>query len=623
MKTPRPSRHILLAAFIAALALPVFHIPAQQKNDPKQPGKPGTGDAQTKDSVAASQDEAASPSGRAAQHRIRFTIGAGSARGLPGVIAEGNRSWMINSLVHQSQDSTAQAAIPVFTPKNVGYITNYGAIDYAYRDRWFVAAKRYGVDQEYDRGKPTMITFLAPGNTEYVNAAYEGIRLRRYRETHHTYELMYLFRLPLRGFKAGPFLAREQYKEIDDFTFGSYSLTRAASTDPGVTTWAAGGNVQSVYTMTGSHPWFRMGGTDAELLWGIAARFMLFDWLGFHYRFTPVVRVGRMATDGIQILLDSTSNGAIRNIQTIVPMHAGEEVDKGYRHSLEATVRLLCRYHVTVGVLREDLKRDYATYSGYSYTNNARVNAKTWGYGWGELSQQFTIRKTEGYVRLSASFYPEWGGRSSAKSGSASDETAGNTPERDDKSKSEFGLKKGALEKIGESDYLDAVYLGVKGDFEKSGMQFKETDDGGLLGRGFRLKRGRDVKTKKTVEILIAIDGDMSFDHGSSNLTKLALETVARIGKAMDAYPEVLAKIGGHTDSTGAKEFNRQLSFARATAVKNALVSSYKVDPARVIELKGYADDQKIVDTMAAEARNRRVEIRIVTPAGSSLIKIQ
>lgn len=207
---------------------------------------------------------------------------------------------------------------------------------------------------------------------------------------------------------------------------------------------------------------------------------------------------------------------------------------------------------------------------------------------------------------------------------SASNDTAGDAPERDDeKEPTEFGLKKGALAKLGDSDYLNAIYLGVKKDFEKSGMQFKETEDGGLLGRGFRLKRGRDVTTKKTVEILIAIDGDMSFDHGSSNLTKLALETVARIGKAMDAYPEVLAKIGGHTDSTGAKEFNRQLSFARATAVKNGLVNSYKIDPARVIELKGYADDQKIVDTMAAEARNRRVEIRIVTPSGSSLIKIQ
>jgi outer membrane protein OmpA-like peptidoglycan-associated protein len=69
--------------------------------------------------------------------------------------------------------------------------------------------------------------------------------------------------------------------------------------------------------------------------------------------------------------------------------------------------------------------------------------------------------------------------------------------------------------------------------------------------------------------------------------------------------------VGGHTDSTGFKQLNVVLSKERAQSTADLLVQLGKIDRKRIVEVKGFADDQKIVDTMLAEVRNRRVEIRM------------
>jgi outer membrane protein OmpA-like peptidoglycan-associated protein len=172
-------------------------------------------------------------------------------------------------------------------------------------------------------------------------------------------------------------------------------------------------------------------------------------------------------------------------------------------------------------------------------------------------------------------------------------------------------LQEGKLEELGTADYMEKLYQGVKRDFEYSGTEFKQVADG-LEAQGVSLKRIEDPD-KKLRELLLSIDGDVSFPTGKSSLTPKAKELLAKISAAMAAYPETKAKVGGHTDSVGAFQLNLRLSKARAVSVKDEMVKVGQIAEPRFTEVEGYADQRKIVDTIRAEPRNRRTEITIGT----------
>jgi outer membrane protein OmpA-like peptidoglycan-associated protein len=68
--------------------------------------------------------------------------------------------------------------------------------------------------------------------------------------------------------------------------------------------------------------------------------------------------------------------------------------------------------------------------------------------------------------------------------------------------------------------------------------------------------------------------------------------------------------VGGHTDNVGGDAFNLDLSKKRSAAVKDALVSQYKIAPERLIAA-GYGASSPVETnaTMEGRARNRRVEL--------------
>jgi outer membrane protein OmpA-like peptidoglycan-associated protein len=71
-------------------------------------------------------------------------------------------------------------------------------------------------------------------------------------------------------------------------------------------------------------------------------------------------------------------------------------------------------------------------------------------------------------------------------------------------------------------------------------------------------------------------------------------------------------EIAGHTDNTGSKQHNMELSQKRAEAVKRYLVKK-GINPKR-IKAQGYGDTQPIAtnDTPEGRAKNRRIEVRIL-----------
>jgi outer membrane protein OmpA-like peptidoglycan-associated protein len=76
-------------------------------------------------------------------------------------------------------------------------------------------------------------------------------------------------------------------------------------------------------------------------------------------------------------------------------------------------------------------------------------------------------------------------------------------------------------------------------------------------------------------------------------------------------HPDWKLSVSGHTDSIGNDKANLALSQRRAAAVKDALVTRYKIDAIRLVT-GGYGAARPIAtnETLEGRARNRRVELQ-------------
>lgn len=105
----------------------------------------------------------------------------------------------------------------------------------------------------------------------------------------------------------------------------------------------------------------------------------------------------------------------------------------------------------------------------------------------------------------------------------------------------------------------------------------------------------------------------VNFDFDSDKIQKRSHADLLEVAKAMNASENKNAKyeVGGFTDDKGKQDYNVKLSERRATAVKNFLVKTGKVNAKR-LTVKGYGPANPIVpnDSEANRARNRRVEFK-------------
>ncbi len=82
--------------------------------------------------------------------------------------------------------------------------------------------------------------------------------------------------------------------------------------------------------------------------------------------------------------------------------------------------------------------------------------------------------------------------------------------------------------------------------------------------------------------------------------------------EVLEKFPEIRVEVSGHTDASGAREHNMELSQQRAATVTQYLTNA-GIDPAR-IETRGAGPDEP-VDTNATKAgrgNNRRIEFRVL-----------
>ncbi len=117
-----------------------------------------------------------------------------------------------------------------------------------------------------------------------------------------------------------------------------------------------------------------------------------------------------------------------------------------------------------------------------------------------------------------------------------------------------------------------------------------------------------DMRNKLLTEGKLVSYG-IYFDVNSDKLKPQSAGTLKTIADIITENPALRVKIIGHTDADGDDAANLDLSRRRAASVKNALVSSFNTDAAR-IETDGMGEKQPVApnDNGTNKALNRRVE---------------
>ena len=104
----------------------------------------------------------------------------------------------------------------------------------------------------------------------------------------------------------------------------------------------------------------------------------------------------------------------------------------------------------------------------------------------------------------------------------------------------------------------------------------------------------------------------IQFSTGSAGLTPQAVAVLDELGKALasNALASYRFRVEGHTDTVGAKDYNRALSERRAAAVVAYIKRKFGIDESRMVPV-GLGSEQLLVQTadQTPEARNRRVKI--------------
>lgn len=100
----------------------------------------------------------------------------------------------------------------------------------------------------------------------------------------------------------------------------------------------------------------------------------------------------------------------------------------------------------------------------------------------------------------------------------------------------------------------------------------------------------------------------VNFETASADLTMESRPVLDEVFVSLNANPEVVVEIRGHTDNSGLRQFNLKLSKARADEVKTYLVER-GLAPERLVT-KGLGPDHPIAgnDTPEGRAQNRRIE---------------
>lgn len=144
------------------------------------------------------------------------------------------------------------------------------------------------------------------------------------------------------------------------------------------------------------------------------------------------------------------------------------------------------------------------------------------------------------------------------------------------------------------------VVIGKKMDKQKAELEKIE---------GAKVESVTDANNLQAIKV--TFDSGILFATGKSDLNASSKAALNKFANSLKETPETDVTIYGHTDNTGSKEVNVQLSKNRAAAVASFLNSNGI--PTDRMTTEGKAFDEPVADNSTADGRtkNRRVEIYI------------
>lgn len=118
--------------------------------------------------------------------------------------------------------------------------------------------------------------------------------------------------------------------------------------------------------------------------------------------------------------------------------------------------------------------------------------------------------------------------------------------------------------------------------------------------------------TRRGDEIILNMPGNVTFDFDSASLRSQFYEVLNAVALVLEEYDKTVLVVDGHTDSTGSRSYNMQLSRRRAESVGDYLIAQ-GVEPVRLATY-GYGPEYPVADndTEAGREANRRVELTLM-----------
>lgn len=125
-----------------------------------------------------------------------------------------------------------------------------------------------------------------------------------------------------------------------------------------------------------------------------------------------------------------------------------------------------------------------------------------------------------------------------------------------------------------------------------------------LAGSGVEVQRqGEQIK--------LIMPGNITFQSNSADVSSSFYNPLNQVAASLKQYDQSFVDVAGHTDSTGSRQRNLDLSRLRAESVSNYLIAQ-GVAGTRIVS-RGAGPDQPIASnaTEAGRQENRRVEINL------------
>jgi OmpA-OmpF porin, OOP family len=146
--------------------------------------------------------------------------------------------------------------------------------------------------------------------------------------------------------------------------------------------------------------------------------------------------------------------------------------------------------------------------------------------------------------------------------------------------------------------------------------QTSASETTGKIGQtsAFDVSKASPDNIKKALESdgRVSLSGVL-FETDSARLNPAGEDLVARLAAVLKQNPGIKVAVVGHTDSTGAFQYNLDLSHHRAQSIVSSLVQQHGIDQHRLAPVGvGPLSPVASNDTPEGRAQNRRVDVVLI-----------